>query len=86
MAQLYPQALGTYFSRILGYSWATVGLFFNLVTTRDTHVTVGYITCPGVIESIRFTLGMSYSFHYIGCSVVGGVCMLFSIIILRDRK
>ena len=85
MAQLYPQALGARFSRLLRHAWATVGLFFNLVTTRDTHVTVGYITCPGVIESIRFTLGISYSFHYIGCSVVGGKCVLFSIIILRDR-
>jgi hypothetical protein len=28
-AQLYPQALGTHFSRLLRYTWVTVGLFFN---------------------------------------------------------
>jgi hypothetical protein len=30
MAQLYPQALGTHFSRLLRHAWVTVGLFFNL--------------------------------------------------------
>jgi hypothetical protein len=29
VAQLYPQALGTHFSRLLRHSWVTVGLFFN---------------------------------------------------------
>jgi hypothetical protein len=29
VAQLYPQALGTYFSRLLRRAWVTVGLFFN---------------------------------------------------------
>jgi hypothetical protein len=29
MAQLYPQALGTHFSRLLRHAWVTVGLFFN---------------------------------------------------------
>jgi hypothetical protein len=28
MAQLYPQAPGTHFSRLLRHSWVTVGLFF----------------------------------------------------------
>jgi hypothetical protein len=27
MAQLYPQALGTHFSRLLQHTWVTVGLF-----------------------------------------------------------
>jgi hypothetical protein len=27
--QLYPQALGTHFSRRLRHAWVTVGLFFN---------------------------------------------------------
>jgi fatty acid desaturase len=30
VAQLYPQALGTHFSRLLRHEWVTVGLFFNL--------------------------------------------------------
>jgi hypothetical protein len=34
VAQLYPQALSTHFSRLLWHAWATVGLFFSLVTTR----------------------------------------------------
>jgi hypothetical protein len=29
VAQLYPQALGTRFSRLLPHAWVTVGLFFN---------------------------------------------------------
>jgi hypothetical protein len=29
VAQLYPQALGTYFSSLLRHAWVTVGLFFN---------------------------------------------------------
>jgi hypothetical protein len=29
VAQLYPQALGTHFSRLLQHTWVTVGLFFN---------------------------------------------------------
>jgi hypothetical protein len=30
VAQLYPQVLGTHFSRLLRHAWVTVGLFFNL--------------------------------------------------------
>jgi hypothetical protein len=29
VAQLYPQALGTHFSRLLRHAWVTVGLCFN---------------------------------------------------------
>jgi hypothetical protein len=29
VAQLYPQALGTHFSRLLRHAWVTVGLFFH---------------------------------------------------------
>jgi hypothetical protein len=29
VVQLYPQTLGTQFSRLLRYAWVTVGLFFN---------------------------------------------------------
>jgi hypothetical protein len=29
VAQLYPQELGTHFSRLLRHEWVTVGLFFN---------------------------------------------------------
>jgi hypothetical protein len=29
VAQLYPQALGTHFSRLSRHAWVTVGLFFN---------------------------------------------------------
>jgi hypothetical protein len=29
VAQLYPQALGTHFSRLLRHNWVTLGLFFN---------------------------------------------------------
>jgi hypothetical protein len=34
VAQLYPQAPATHFSRLLRHPWATVGLFFSPVTTR----------------------------------------------------
>jgi hypothetical protein len=29
VAQLYPQALGTHFCRLLRHAWVTVGLFFT---------------------------------------------------------
>jgi hypothetical protein len=29
MAQLYPQAAGTHFSRLLRHAWASLGLFLN---------------------------------------------------------
>jgi hypothetical protein len=29
VAQLYPQGLGTHFSRLLRHAWVTVGLFYN---------------------------------------------------------
>jgi hypothetical protein len=35
VAQLYPQALGTHFSRLLRHAWVTVGLFFNPDHTRE---------------------------------------------------
>jgi hypothetical protein len=34
VTQLYPQALGTHFGRLLRPAWAAVGLFFSPVTTR----------------------------------------------------
>jgi hypothetical protein len=34
VAQLYPQAPSTLFSRLLRHAWATVRLFFSSVTTR----------------------------------------------------
>jgi hypothetical protein len=34
MAQLYPQAPSTHFSRLLRHAWATVGLFFSQVITQ----------------------------------------------------
>jgi len=39
VAQLYPQAPSTHFSRLLRHAWATVGLFFSPVTTRG----IGFI-------------------------------------------
>jgi hypothetical protein len=33
VAQLYPQASSTHFSRLLQHAWATVGLFFSPFTT-----------------------------------------------------
>jgi len=38
VAQLYPQAPSTHFSRLLRHAWATVGLFFSPVTTRGFTV------------------------------------------------
>ena len=34
VTQLYPQARGTHFGRLLLPEWATVGLFFSPVTAR----------------------------------------------------
>jgi hypothetical protein len=38
VAQLYFQAPGTHFSRLLRHAWATVGLFFSPVTTRGAFL------------------------------------------------
>jgi hypothetical protein len=46
VAQLYPQALGTHFSRLLRHAWVTVGLFFNPV-----HHTGGSQHCDYSKES-----------------------------------
>jgi hypothetical protein len=35
VAQLYPQALDTHFSRLLRHAWVTVGLFLVPATTLD---------------------------------------------------
>jgi hypothetical protein len=35
VAQLYPQALGTHFSRLLRHAWFTVGYSLIPATTRD---------------------------------------------------
>jgi hypothetical protein len=45
VAQLYPQALGTHFSRLLRHAWVTVGLFFN-----TCHQSIIYV------ESVYFNL------------------------------
>jgi hypothetical protein len=39
VAQLYPQALGTHFSRLLQHAWVTVGLFFNLLKPNGRYIT-----------------------------------------------
>jgi hypothetical protein len=47
VTQLYPQALGTHFSRLLRHELVTVGLFFNpghhtrsssYLLTKDRHI------------------------------------------------
>jgi hypothetical protein len=41
VAQLYPQALGTHFSRLLRHAWLTVGLFLN--PGHHTGIIVTYL-------------------------------------------
>ena len=42
VTQLYPDALGTHFGRILRHAWATVGLFFNPIHQRHTEENLVY--------------------------------------------
>jgi hypothetical protein len=44
VSQLYPQALGTHFSRLLRHEWVTVGLFFN-----PGHYTGAVMYSPAII-------------------------------------
>jgi hypothetical protein len=45
VAQLYPQAPGTHFSRLLRHAWVTVGLFLFPATTREeTTIQQSYFT------------------------------------------
>jgi hypothetical protein len=49
VAQLYPQALGTHFSRLLRHAWVTVGLLFN-----PGHHTGGSMQLHDQILKVRF--------------------------------
>jgi hypothetical protein len=40
VAQVYPQALGTHFSRLLRYTWVTEGLLFNPGFFTDVQLNV----------------------------------------------
>jgi hypothetical protein len=44
VTQLYPQALGTHFSRLLRHAWVTVGLFLSSGhhTERGIHLPLGF--------------------------------------------
>jgi hypothetical protein len=59
VAQLYPQALGTNFSRRLRHAWVTVGLFFN--TVHHTGQTPGKFlkTRPRPLPSTSFPIHQS---------------------------
>jgi hypothetical protein len=41
VAQLYPEAPSTHFSRLLLHARATVGLFFSQVTTQGVNIIMG---------------------------------------------
>jgi hypothetical protein len=45
VAQLYPQALDTHFSRLLRHAWVTVGLLFN----PGHHTGRGYAYANGFV-------------------------------------
>jgi hypothetical protein len=49
VSQLYPQALGTHFSRLLRHAWVTVGLFFNPGHhTGKIHISAEFKYFPSV--------------------------------------
>jgi hypothetical protein len=48
VAQLYPQALGTHFSRLLLHEWFTVGLFFN--SGHNTGIITYIPTCNSFVS------------------------------------
>jgi hypothetical protein len=56
VAQLYPQALGTNFSRLLRHAWVTVGLFFN----PCHHMGLSMIT-EGIIDIDNGMLLLHYT-------------------------
>jgi hypothetical protein len=54
VAQLYPQAPSTHFSRLLRHAWATVELFFSPVTTWVFHHMALRLIVP--VQYIQFSL------------------------------
>jgi hypothetical protein len=50
VAQLYPQALGTHFSRLLRHGWVTMGLLFNPGHHTGFHT---FFSSPNVIRVIK---------------------------------
>jgi hypothetical protein len=55
VAQLYPQALGAHFSRLLRHAWATLGLFFT----------------PGHHTGVKHNTTIEISFHNIKATDYG---------------
>jgi hypothetical protein len=55
VAQLYPQALGTHFSRLLRHAWVTVGLFFN-----PGHHTGSSCVCVSINPVISYYIIVLY--------------------------
>jgi hypothetical protein len=70
VAQLYPQASSTHFSRLLRYAWARVGLFFSRSPHGDyTHPSSLYSHYPSIYSYVYhvafpwdFSITAVYSF------------------------
>jgi hypothetical protein len=71
VAQLYPQAPGTHFSRLLRHARATAGLFFLPVTTRGTPIDIRVDICVRDIDtnidmSVQCINFVNISVQYVG--------------------
>jgi hypothetical protein len=54
VVQLYPQALGTHFSRLLRHEWVTGDYSLIPATTRDSR---------SIMRSINLSMSVMYSFN-----------------------
>jgi hypothetical protein len=76
VAQLHPQAPSTHFSRLLRHAWATAGLFFSPVTTREgiilgfgfTFITLGmWLYIPGIF--FNYSAFLSVTLKTLDCKI-----------------
>jgi hypothetical protein len=59
VVQLYPQALGIHFSRLLRHAWVTVGLFVNPGHHTEGPIVSQEKNCSSQIPSLCFILLIS---------------------------
>jgi hypothetical protein len=67
VTQLYPQALGTHFSRLLRHAWVTVGLVLNPGHHTGNNIISVHIIFPSTCESSSTATCISHFSHCTTC-------------------
>jgi len=71
VAQLYPQAPGTHFGRLLRPAWAAMGLIFSPVTTRKAQLCIYiYIYIYIYLQSGEMRWGVNQMFANMSAHII----------------